>query len=44
VSCSNSNVGIDEKLNSFKEEIIQKMDASKLDEKFSDLVRLLRSS
>jgi hypothetical protein len=51
-SCSNSNVGIGEKLNSFKEEIIQPMDArekaaderlsSKLDEKFSDLVRLLR--
>jgi hypothetical protein len=54
VSRSNSNVGIDEKLNSFKEEIIQQMDArekaaderlsSKLDEKLSDLVRLLRGS
>jgi hypothetical protein len=52
VSCSNSNVGINEKLISFKEEIIQQMDArekaaeerlsSKLDEKFSDLFRLLR--
>jgi hypothetical protein len=52
VSRSNSKVGIDDKLNSFKDEIIQQMNArekaaeerlsSKLDEKFSELVRLLR--
>ncbi len=54
VSHSNSNVGIDDKLNSFKDEIIQQMNvrgktaeerlSSKLDEKFSDLLRLLRGS
>jgi hypothetical protein len=49
---SSDAVDIDDKLNSFKDEIIQQMNvrgkaaeerlSSKLDEKFSDLVRLLR--